>query len=283
MKLKAVAFALAGLLFADYSVLKAADPEELSLQEEVDAANPLTGMNVSSGYDSLYMFRGENVIPGSGIAWARIDPVLYLGKNDVFDIPFWYATALGNPQPDVAQSYREFDAPFTYTHKAGDFVFTASYNLYFYFNYPGYSPAGQGIQHELHLGSSYTRKTGDLSWTPSLDYFYELGNAIRTPYGAINPGSSFLVTSLTCSIPIIKEKITLDPVGQYNFSFGYNVENDLDYVWGGNNVQITLPATWHLNSRISLTAYASYSYQWQQLLGTTPGTIWGGGSLNYSF
>ncbi len=54
-------------------------------------------------------------------------------------------------------------------------------------------------------------------------------------------------------------------------------------MWGGNNAQITLPATWHLNKRISLTAYAAYSYQWQQLLGTTPGTIWGGGSLNYSF
>lgn len=274
---------LLGLLFLILGSLKAADPGELSLQEEVDAGKPLTGVNVSSGYDSRYVFRGENVIPGSGIAWVRMDPVLYLGKNDILDVPFWYVTALGNPLPDVAQNYREFDVPLTYTHKAGDFAFTASYNLYFYFNYPGYSPAGQGIQHELRLGSSYTRKTGALSWTPSLDYFYELGNAIRTPYGSINPGSSFLVTSLTCSIPIIKEKLTLDPMGQYNFSFGYNLDNDLNYVWGGNNAQITLPATWHLNARISITGYAAYSYQWQQLLGTSPGTIWGGGSLNYSF
>jgi len=283
MKLKVFVLFFAGLVFMSHAVLKAADPGELSLQEEVDTGKALTGMNVSTGYDSRYVFRGENVIPGCGIAWVRMDPVLYLGKNDVFDVPFWYATALGNPLPDVPQNYREFDVPLTYTHKAGDFALTASYNLYFYFNYPGYSPAGQGIQHELHLGSSWTGKTGGVSWTPSLDYFYELGNAIRTPYGSINPGSSFLVTSLTCSIPIIREKLTLDPVGQYNFSFGYNVENDLDYVWGGNNAQITLPATWHFNTRISLTAYASYSYQWQQLLGTAPGTIWGGGSLNFAF
>ncbi len=283
MKLKVVVLAFACLLFTDLSVLKAADPGELSLQEEVDSEKPATGVNVSTGYDSLYVFRGENVIPGCGIAWVRMDPVLSLGKNDMFDIPFWYATALGNPRPDVAQNYREFDVPLTYTHKAGDFAFTGSYNLYFYFNYPGYSPAGQGIQHELHLGSSYTRKTGGVSWTPSLDYFYELGNAIGTLYGSINPGSSFLLTSLTCSIPVIGEKLTIDPVAQYNFTFGYNLDNDLNYMWGGNNAQITLPATWHLNKRISLTAYAAYSYQWQQLLGTTPGTIWGGGSLNYSF
>lgn len=283
MKRNVLLLSLVALFLADYTALNAADPSELSLQEEVDTEKPLTEMNLSSGYDSLYMFRGENVIPGSGIAWVRMDPVLYLGKNDVFDIPFWYATALGNPLPDVAQNYREFDVPLTYTHKVGDLALSASYNLYFYFNYPGYTPAGQGIQHELHLGSSYTRKTGEVSWTPSLDYFYELGNAIRTPYGSINPGSSFLVTSLTCSIPMIQEKLTIDPVAQYNFSFGYNVENDLNYVWGGNNAQITIPATWHFNKRLSLTGYAAYSYQWQQLLGTTPGTIWGGGSLNYSF
>ena len=283
MKERVLIPAMAAFLFLGLPLLKAADPGELSLQEEVDAGKPLTGMNVSSGYDSLYVFRGENVIPGCGIAWARIDPVLYFGKNDVFDVPFWYATALGNPRPDVAQNYREFDAPFTFTHKAGDFAFTASYNLYLYFNYPGYYPAGQGIQHELHLGTAYTRKTGALSWTPSLDYFYELGNVNGTPYGCINPGSSFLGTSLTCSIPFFNEKLTIDPAAQYNFTFGYSINNDLDYAWGGNNAQITLPATWHLNKRLSLTAYAAYSYQWQQLLGTSPGTIWGGGSLNYSF
>jgi len=96
-------------------------------------------------------------------------------------------------------------------------------------------------------------------------------------------GIEFPGTSLTCSIPIIKEKLTLDPVGQYNFSFGYSVNQNLNYVWGGNNAQIVIPATWHFNKRVSLTGYAAYSYQWQQLLGTSTGTMWGGGCLNYSF
>ena len=242
-----------------------------------------TGVNFTTGYDSLYMFKGGNVIPGDGIAWVRLDPVSQFGQNDILDVPFWYATALGNPLPNVAQNYREFDVPVTYTHRAGDFAFTAAYDLYFYFNYPGFRPAGEGIQHELHLGSSWTGKTGAISWTPSLDYFYELGNANGTPYGCINPGSSFLGTSLTCSIPIFTEKLTLDPAAQYNFSFGYSVNQNLNYVWGGNNAQIVIPATWHFSKRVSLTGYAAYSYQWQQLLGTSPGTIWGGGSLNYSF
>jgi len=272
-----------GPLFLGLVGLNAADPSEEALQDGIDRAKTQAAMNLSSGYDSLYMYKGANVIPGDGIAWVRLDPVFQFGKSDILDVPFWYATALGNPLPHVAQNYREFDVPVVFTHKQGDFAFTAAYDLYFYFNYPGYRPAGQGIQHELHLGSSWTGKTGSISWTPSLDYFYELGNANGTPYGCINPGSSFLGTSLTCSIPVIGERLTLDPSVQYNFSFGYSVNQNLNYVWGGNNAQITIPATWHFSKRVSFTGYAAYSYQWQQLLGTAPGTLWGGGSLNYSF
>lgn len=263
--------------------LTAADPQEELLQEKIDNSQHLAPVKLSTGYDSLYMYKGANVIPGDGITWVRLDPVCQFGRNDILDVPFWYATALGNPLPNVAQNYREFDVPVTFTHRAYDFAFTAAYDLYFYFNYPGFRPAGEGIQHELHLGSSWAGKTGAILWTPSLDYFYELGNANGTPYGCINPGASFLGTSLTCSIPIIRDRLTLDPVGQYNFSFGYSANRNLKYVWGGNNAQITIPATWHFNQHVSLTAYAAYSYQWQQLLGTSPGTIWGGGSINYSF
>jgi hypothetical protein len=275
--------ALLILLFVCLQSLNAADPSEESLQEGIDRTKTHDGMNLTTGYDSLYMYKGGNVIPGDGISWVRLDPIFYFGQNDIIDVPFWYATAMGNPLPNVAQNYREFDVPVVLTHKAGNFAFTAAYDLYFYFNYPGFRPAGEGIQHELHLGSSWTGKTGTISWTPSLDYFYELGNANESPYGCINPGASFLGTSLTCSIPIIREKLTLDPMGQYNFSFGYSVNQNLNYVWGGNNAQINLPLTWHLTKRVSLTAYAAYSYQWQQLLGTSPGTIWGGGSMMYSF
>ena len=275
--------ALMVLLLVCLGPLKAADYAEESLQGGIEKKKTPAGMNLTTGYDSLYMFKGGNVIPGDGIAWVRLDPVFLFGKSDILDVPFWYGTALGNPLPNVAQNYREFDVPVTYTHKIGDFAFIAAYDLYFYFNYPGYFPAGEGIQHELHLGSSWTGKSGAISWTPSLDYFYELGNANGTAYGCINPGSSFLGTSLTCSIPIIGEKLTLDPSCQYNFSFGYSVNQNLSYVWGGNNAQIVIPATWHFNKRVSLTGYAAYSYQWQQLLGTSPGTLWGGGSINYSF
>ena len=180
-----------GLLFLGLESLNAADPSQEALEGQIDRTKTQAGMNLSSGYDSLYMYKGDNVIPGDGIAWVRLDPVFQFGRNDILDIPFWYATALGNPLPNVAQNYREFDVPVIFTHKTGDLAFTAAHDLYFYFNYPGFRPAGQGIQHELHLGSSWTRKTGAISWTPSLDYFYELGNANGTPYGCINPGSSF--------------------------------------------------------------------------------------------
>jgi len=263
--------------------MRAADPEEQLIQDTTSPPPRGISMNASSGYDSLYMYKGVNVIPGDGIVWVSLDPLMKLGGNDFIDLPLWYAVALGDPLPKTAQNYREFDVPVIYTHKLGDFSLSAAYDLYLYFNYPGFRPGGEGIQHELHLGSSYTRNIGAVSWTPSLDYYYELGNANGTPYGCINLGSSLLSSSVTCSVPVIRDQLTFDPIGQYNLSFGYSANQSGHYVWGGNNAQISLPLTCHLGKHVSLKVYAAYSYQWQQLLGTSPGTIWGGGSLSYSF
>jgi len=263
--------------------MRAADPEEQLIQDTTSPSPRGISMNASSGYDSIYMYKGVNVIPGDGIVWVSLDPLMNLGVNDFIDLPLWYAVALGDPSPKSAQNYREFDVPVIYTHKLGDFSLSAAYDLYLYFNYPGFRPAGEGIQHELHLGSSYTRNIGAVSWTPSLDYYYELGNANGTPYGCINPGSSLLCSSVTTSVPLIRDQLTFDPNVQYNLSFGYSANQSGHYVWGGNNVQISLPLTWHLGKHVSIKAYAAYSYQWQQLIGTSPGTIWGGGSVSYSF
>jgi hypothetical protein len=126
------------LLFFGRGSLNAADPSQEALEGEIDRTKTQAGMNLSSGYDSLYMYKGGNVIPGDGIAWVRLDPVFQFGRNDILDIPFWYATALGNPLPNVVQNYREFDVPVIFTHKTGDLAFTAAHDLYFYFNYPGF-------------------------------------------------------------------------------------------------------------------------------------------------
>ena len=73
------------------------------------------------------------------------------------------------------------------------------------------------------------------------------------------------------------------PSTQYNFSFGYTCNQEHQFIWGGNNLQLMAPLTWQINKTISITGYAAYSYQWQSLIGTAPGTLWGGGNINLSF
>jgi len=240
-------------------------------------------VDVSSGYDSRYMFRGVNVLPNAGIIWAGVAPTWNITPDDSITVPFWYATALGRTSGGVNHNYREFDVPVNYTRTIGNLSLGAGYLLYTYFNLDGAKPGGTAVQNELELNAAYTLKTGDISWVPSLSWYYELGTPSGYSYGSINPGSSFLSPQLTVNVPIYKDVITFNPATQYNFTFGYNPNQEGHYVWGGNNWQITAPVTWQINKTISVSGYAAYSYQWQTLQGTTPGTFWGGGNVTLSF
>jgi len=240
-------------------------------------------LDVSTGYDSRYMFRGVNVLPNTGIIWASVAPSWNITPHDSLTVPFWYTTAVGKTAEGVNQNYREFDVPVNYTHTIGNLTIGASYLLYTYFNLDGVQPGGTAVQNEIALNTSYTVKTGGVSWVPSLSWYYELGTPNGYSYGSVNPGSSFLSPELTVNIPIYKDRISFNPATQYNFSFGYNADQDGNYVWGGNNWQLMAPLTWQINKTISITGYAAYSYQWQSLIGTAPGTLWGGGNINLSF
>ena len=173
--------------------------------------------------------------------------------------------------------------PVNYSHTVGNFSLGVGYHLFTYFNLDGVNPGGTGVQNELAFYSSYMIKTGAVSWVPSLSYYYELGTANCYSYGSVNPGSSFLSPQVTVNIPIHKDLITFNPSTQYNFSFGYTCNQEHQFIWGGNNLQLMAPLTWQINKTISITGYAAYSYQWQSLIGTAPGTLWGGGNINLSF
>ena len=240
-------------------------------------------LEVSSGYDSLYMFKGVNLQPNAGIYWVGVAPTWVITPRDTIQVPFWYATSVGKTIGGVNQNYREFDVPVNFNHTAGDFSLGVGYHLFTYFNLNGVNPGGTGIQNELAFSSSYKIRTGSLSWIPSLSYFYELGTSNHYSYGSINPGSGFLSPQLTLNVPIYKDLVTLNPFSQYNFSFGYNYNQQHEYLWGGNNWQITAPVTWRINRILSLTGYVSYSYQCQSLIGTAPDTFWAGGNVTLSF
>lgn len=256
-------------------------------------ASPLFNLNVSENYDSRYMFRGVNEVPNTGILSTTFSPIWHITANDTLTVPIWYATAVGKTFPNGLQNYRELDVPVSYTHAIGNWTLGAGYQLYVYINQPSAThPGGTGIQNEVNVNVAYTYKTGIVTWTPALFYYYELGTVNNYTYGSVNAGSSFLSPQLAASVPLNFLKsdgsITFNPNVQYNFSFAYN---DGSYnngaltkpYSGANNFQVQLPITWQITKIVSLTGYVAYSYQGANLVQTAPSTVWGGASVGLSF
>ncbi len=287
MKLMTRVATIALTALAATSSVKAGDTNAVGKDVKAPVvAAPATSpfnLNVSENYDSRYMFRGINVVPNTGIISTTFNPIWHITSNDTLSVPLWYATAVGKTFNNGLQNYREFDVPVNYTHAIGNWTLGASYLLYTYYNLPGPTrPGGTGIQQEVSANVSYAYKTGIVTWTPALAYFYELGTANNYTYSSINAGSSFLSPSLTASIPVTST-ITFNPNVQYNFSFAYS-DNTMNKPYtGANNVQVTIPATWQATKILSLTAYVAYSYQGANLVQTEPSTVWGGASVGLSF
>jgi hypothetical protein len=259
------------------------------------AASPTFTFLASENYDSRYVFRGVDVLAGTGILSTTFAPTWHITANDTLTVPLWYATAVAKNKN--ASQYRELDVPVNYLHTFDNgFNLGAGYTLYNYFNLPNGTlpsgkssqrPGGTGIQNEINVTGGYSKKFGDITLISSLTYFYELGTANQYTYGSINPGSSFLTPSLGASIPLtfIKKdgSITFNPNTQYNISFVYNVTNANQYVSGGNDWQFQLPVTWQVTKTWSVTGYWAYEYQGLNLYNTANSFGWAGASVGASF
>jgi hypothetical protein len=250
-------------------------------------ATPAFTFSVTENYDSRYMFRGVDVLAGTGILSTTFAPTWHITANDAITVPLWFGTAV--QKNANASAYRELDVPVNYLHTFDSgFSLGAGYTLYNYINLPGGNrPGGTGIQNEVNVTGGYSKKFGDVTLNSSLTYYYELGTANQYTYGSINPGSSFLTPSLGASIPLnfLKKdgSITFNPNTQYNFSFGYNANQSGSYVSGGNNWQFQLPVTWQVTKVWSLTGYWAYSYQGLNLYNTPQSCGWAGASIGASF
>jgi len=254
----------------------------------VAATTPTFTCLVSENYDSRYMFRGVDVLAGTGILSTTFAPTWHITANDAITMPLWYATAVKSNKN--ASAYRELDIPVNYLHTFDSgFNLGAGYQLYNYFNLPGGNrPGGTGIQNEVNVTAGYSKalKNG-ITLNSSLTYYYELGTANQYTYGSVNPGSSFLTPSLGATLPLnfIKKdgSVTFNPNTQYNFSFVYNPNQNGTYVSGANNWQFQLPVTWQFTKVWSVTGYWAYSYQGLNLYNTGTSLGWAGCSVGMSF
>lgn len=254
--------------------------EGKTFKEEVLIEQPSKWWNAefSTGWDSLYMFRGVNVLRndkkyGSGLYWIDGNATWNITDNDFLTVGAWYAVGLGNT------TYKELDVYTNYTRTFGDLSVNLGYIFYYVVEGPSYS-------HELNAGLSYEFDLGFMTLVPSITYFFNLGPGLDN-LGFAKPASSYLDLRLDAEIPLYKDIIALAPWIAYGINFSYNFQetgpDSSDTFNGGNNLELGIGLPIQLTEIVGLYAYGAYSYQWQDLVGTQPSTFWGETSLILSF
>jgi hypothetical protein len=249
------------LLAADAKTVQ----EKVVVEEE---ARKWWRASVSTGWDSLYMFRGVNVIRfdqdgneqryGSSLYWAQVTVSFMPTENDTITLGSWTAFGIGRT------NYKEEDVTVNYVHTFGDLAVGLGYTFYYYINTVLY-------QNELNASLAYTFKLpAGITLVPSVTYYFNVGpdfDDFRRGTGAVETASSYLLARLDAGIPIYKEIISLAPWFAFSASFDYNAQ----------------VADNEINEVITVYGYGAYSYQWEDLVGTEPSTFWGGAKVTFSF
>jgi hypothetical protein len=234
---------------------------------------------LSTGWDSLYMFRGVNVLPGfanygSSLYWTDLSVTFNLTENDFLTVGTWLAFGLTDT------NYKEFDAYAAYTHTFGKLAVSFGYTYYQILN------VTNGLySHELSAGVAYDFELGPVTITPGLNYFFNVGPSPQHR-GFVEQAGSFLEARVDVNVPVYKDAIALTPWASFGTNFRYNYtdkSNPPSPFNGANNFElgVALPIT--LSEVVSIAPYGAYSYQWNSLVGTKPNTFWGGGSVTFSF
>jgi hypothetical protein len=237
---------------------------------------------LSTGYDSLYMFRGVNVLRtgsyGSGLWWTDLNFTWNISDNDTLTIGGWQAFGLSKA------SYREFDAYLNYMHSFGDLSVGLGYTFYY-----AYPPGVQDFANELNAKVAYNIDLGFMTLTPSATYYFNLGpdNDTGAANGIVNTASSYLDLRVNGSIPVISDVVSIDPWVAFGLNFDYNLQGDFQPFDGANNLEFGVAVPWAVNDIITISGYVAYSYAFEDLNGlyatTQPNTFWGGGKVTFAF
>ncbi len=219
----------------------------------VEESEPILSGAVTLGYDSKYMFRGVRIAGESDNAdnlfWADAN-VSAFG----FNLGAWYAYSLDG------DDYDEVDVYLSYTLSAGSFDFTVGGILYVFpfadeddYTYEAYGKVAF---------------TGVDFLTPSIAYYYD--------FELFEGG--YIEFRLDSSIPLIADKLSLDPYALISYDFEYNSDdNDL------NHVQAGLALVYSVTDSLTVKAYAAVSEPLDAIDDSQDTEFWGGGSVSFSF
>ncbi|MGH8046841.1 MAG: hypothetical protein ACREKL_06315 [Chthoniobacterales bacterium] len=244
-----------------------------------DATAPWSA-SLSTGWDSLYMFRGVNQLPGykgygSSISWTALSLTANLTPQDFLTINSWAAFGIGE------SDYKEVDGNFAYTHAIGDLSLTLGYSLFAVLDAPG------GLySHELSVAAAYELNFGPVKITPGVGYTFTLGpDAEHGGYIPANVG--YLELRVDGEAPVYRDVVSLAPWIATGFSFGYNTTeagaDETNPFTGADHIECGAALNFSLSVSVTISPYVSYSHAWVQLAGTRANTVWGGVSVEISF
>ncbi len=267
------AVGIAGLLLTQPAL---AGEGKKTLQENVavEEAHKWWGASLSTGWDSLYMFRGVNVLRfdqdgnkqryGSSLYWTQVNVSFMPTENDTITLGSWMAFGLGNTR------YKEYNATVNYVHTFGDLAVGMGYTFYYFLNTVLY-------QNELNWTVAYTfNLPAGITLIPSVVYYLNLGpdfENFERGTGAVETASSYLIARLDAGIPIYKDIISLAPWFGFGTSFDFNArtannESGFEFFTGAQHIEVGIGLPIKINEVITLYGYGAYSYQWQDLIGT---------------
>ncbi|HEU4678969.1 MAG TPA: hypothetical protein VFS35_05570, partial [Terrimicrobiaceae bacterium] len=246
---------------------------------EQEEARKWWGASLSTGWDSLYMFRGVNVLRfdqdgneqkyGSSLYWTQLNVSFMPTENDTITLGTWFAFGL------TKTNYKELDVTVNYVHTFGDLAVGMGYTFYYYL-------ASVLYQNELNWTVAYTfHLPAGITLVPSVIYYLNLGpefDNFERGTGAVETASSFLVARLDAGIPIYKDIISLAPWFAFGTSFDFNAQTadnsrGFNFYTGANNIEVGIGLPIKINDMITVYGYGAYSYQWQSLVGTEPSTF----------
>lgn len=142
-------------------------------------------VHASTGWDSLYMDRGVNVLGnGNGIYWWAVDVEFDVWDGGTITPGLWYGVGSHWNHAQPNQAYKEWRVFVDFTQEFGNLSLSTGWEYV-------YVPMDFEAENQIYFGAAYNWAIGAVTLTPSTVWAYNLGPQSGTPGGAISGGASY--------------------------------------------------------------------------------------------